>query len=244
MPESEKLQKVIARAGVASRRHAELLIERRRVTVDGVVAHVGMRVDASSAVVAVDGSVIPVDPSFAYYLINKPVGVVSTVTDPEGRSTVVEIVPDEVRVFPVGRLDRDSGGLLLLTNDGQLTARLTHPKYQVPKTYHVVLAGRLSAALVRRFVDGIDLDDGLAVARSARIIDQQPGQTMVEVVMTEGRNREIRRMAEGIGHPVTSLFRTAIGPLRDQALRAGDWRALSTNEIRDLYAAVMGEPDD
>lgn len=238
MDETEKLQKVIARSGVASRRRAELLIEQGRVTVDGTVAHVGMRVVASEASVVVDGATIPVNPAFVYYLLNKPVGVVSTADDPGGRETVVGMVPDHERVFPVGRLDQDSAGLIILTNDGALTARLTHPRYQVPKVYNVLVDGAVSNAIVTRFSSGIELEDGPAAARSAKIIDRSDHQTMLELVMTEGRNREIRRMADAVGHSVVSLFRVAIGPIRDPSLRSGAWRELTTIEIRSLYDAT------
>lgn len=235
---TEKLQKVIARSGVASRRQAEALIVHRRVKVDGTVAHVGMRVDPSNVTVEVDGVEIPTDPTFVYYLLNKPTGVVSTASDPQGRETVVNLIPTDSRVYPVGRLDQDSAGLLILTNDGALTARLTHPRYNVEKVYNVLVEGSISASTLKRFTSGIDLEDGLARARSARVIDQSDGQTMIELVLTEGRNREVRRMADAVGHPVISLFRVAIGPIRDSGLRSGKWRELTAEEVRSLYEAT------
>lgn len=237
-PDTEKLQKVIARSGVASRRRAEILIADRRVKVDGVVAHVGMRVDPSVATVEVDGATIPVDPTFVYYLLNKPIGVVSTASDPQGRETVVNLIPTDVRVYPVGRLDQDSAGLLLLTNDGALTARLTHPRYNVEKVYNVLVEGSISAATLKQLTTGIDLEDGVATAQSARVIDRSEGQTMIELVLTEGRNREVRRMADAVGHSVISLFRIAIGPIRDGGLRSGMWRELTSDEVRSLYDAT------
>lgn len=237
-PDTEKLQKVIARSGVASRRMSERLIEERRVTVDGVVAHVGMRVNPSAVVVEVDGSEIPVDPTFEYYLLNKPVGIISTADDPQGRETVVNLIPTEQRIYPVGRLDQDSAGLLILTNDGALTARLTHPRYNLPKVYNVLVEGSVSGSVLNRFTTGIELEDGLAVAQSARVVDRSSSQTMLELVLTEGRNREIRRMAEAVGHDVISLFRTAIGPIRDGGLRSGMWRKLTPDEVRSLYDAT------
>ncbi len=235
---TEKLQKVIARSGVASRRRSEMLIQERRVTVDGVVAHVGMRVDPSVVTVEVDGSVIPVDPTFEYYLLNKPVGTVSTADDPQGRETVVNLIPTEQRIYPVGRLDQDSAGLLILTNDGALTARLTHPRYNLPKVYNVLVQGSVSTSVLNRFTAGIELDDGLAVAQSARVVDRSSSQTMLELVLTEGRNREVRRMADAVGHEVISLFRIAIGPIRDGGLRSGMWRKLTSDEVRSLYDAT------
>lgn len=236
--DTEKLQKVIARSGVASRRRAEILIADRRVKVDGVVAHVGMRVDPSVVTVEVDGATIPVDPTFVYYLLNKPVGIVSTASDPQGRETVVNLIPTDVRVYPVGRLDQDSAGLLLLTNDGTLTARLTHPRYNVEKVYNVLVEGSISNAALGQFTAGIELEDGVAAAQSARILDRSKNQTMIELVLTEGRNREVRRMAEAVGHPVMSLFRIAIGPIRDGGLRSGMWRELTSGEVRSLYDAT------
>jgi pseudouridine synthase len=212
-----------------------MLIGERRVMVDGVVAHLGMRVDPSAVTVVVDGATIPVDPSFVYYLLNKPVGVVSTADDPQGRETVVNLIPTDGRIYPVGRLDQDSGGLLILTNDGTLTARLTHPRYHVPKVYNVLVEGMVSKSVVNQFTDGIELDDGVASAESAKVIDRFGDQTMLELVLTEGRNREIRRMAEAVGYPAVSLFRIAIGPIRDPGLRSGMWRELTTDEVRALY---------
>ncbi|MDH3193471.1 MAG: rRNA pseudouridine synthase [Acidimicrobiia bacterium] len=237
-PDTEKLQKVIARSGVASRRMSERLIEERRVTVDGVVAHLGMRVNPSAVTVEVDGSEIPVDPTFEYYLLNKPVGIISTADDPQGRETVVNLIPTEQRIYPVGRLDQDSAGLLILTNDGALTARLTHPRYNLPKVYNVLVEGSVSGSVLNRFTTGIELEDGLAVAQSARVVDRSSSQTMLELVLTEGRNREIRRMAEAVGHDVISLFRAAIGPIRDGGLRSGMWRKLTPDEVRSLYDAT------
>lgn len=213
------------------------MIRAGRVVVDGAVATIGQRVDPTSAEVRVDGKLIPVAPGLIYYLLYKPVGVVSTASDEHGRQTVVDLVPSEVRVYPVGRLDRDSEGLLLLTNDGVLTNRLTHPTYGVPKTYVVRVAGSVSVNDVRRFVDGVELEDGPAAALSSRVLDRSRTATLIEVVMGEGRNREVRRMADAIGLEVTSLTRVAIGPLVDRKLEPGAWRALTGEEVRSLYAA-------
>ena len=187
--------------------------------------------------VAIDGIPLPVAPGLVYYLLYKSLGVVSTADDPQGRPTVVDLVPAETRVFPVGRLDADSEGLLLLTNDGDLTLRLTHPRFGVHKTYVVLVEGVVRDADIRRIVAGVELDDGPAAAVAARVRDRRADESLVEVTMNEGRKREVRRMMEVVGHPVIRLVRTGIGPLRDTTLRPGDWRALDVSEVRALYAA-------
>lgn len=235
---TEKLHKVMARTGIASRRASEILIDRGRVTVDGRPAEVGMRVDAETAHIEVDGVPLPVRPGLVHYLLHKPTGVVSTVDDPQGRATVVDLVPDDPAVHPVGRLDRDSAGLLVLTNDGDLTHLLTHPRHGVTKTYRALVEGRVTDRVIRALVDGVVLEDGPAAALSGRIIDVHGERSLVEVVMGEGRNREVRRMFDAVGHPVLELFRTAIGPVHDAGLRAGEWRHLTLDEVRALYEAA------
>ena len=238
---TERLHKVIANAGLASRRRAEQLIAAGRVTVDGSVAVLGQRVDRETATIEVDGVPLPVRPDLVYLLTYKPVGVVSTAADPHGRPTVVDAAGADRRVYPVGRLDTDSEGLLLLTNDGDLTFRLTHPSTGFPKTYSVLVEGEAGPKLARRLVEGVELDDGPAMAASAHVIDARPDRSLVEIVMTHGRKREIRRMCAAVGHPVLRLVRTAIGPLRDQGLGPGQVRALTLDEVRRLYAAA-GRP--
>ncbi len=240
---NDRLHKVIARSGFASRRRAEELIAAGRVTVDGETAVVGVRVDPEAARIEIDGVVLPVRPGLVYLLLHKPAGVVSTASDPQGRPTVVDLAEQGDRVFPVGRLDADSEGLMLLTNDGDLAHRLTHPSFGVTKTYAVLVAGEVDRASVRRLVAGVDLDDGPAAAQSARLIDRRPDRSLLEIVMSEGRKRQVRRMCEAIGHPVVHLTRTAIGPLRDANLKAGEVRSLTVTEVRELYAAG-GEPYD
>ncbi len=235
---SERLQKVMARSGLCSRRSAEELIRAGRVTVDGVPAHLGQKIDVEQVAVEVDGIALPVAPGLVYYLLNKPVGVVSTAADTHGRPTVVDLVPAEPRVFPVGRLDQDSHGLILLTNDGEFAQRVTHPGFGVVKTYTVLADGRLSQSAVRRLVEGVVLEDGIARALDARVIDRLGDQTLLELTMGEGRKREIRRMCDAVGAPVVDLFRTAIGPLRDPGLKSGEWRLLDIGEIRSLYAGT------
>jgi 23S rRNA pseudouridine2605 synthase len=179
-----------------------------------------------------------------HYVAYKPVDVISTVSDTHGRRTVVDLVPATPRVYPVGRLDADSEGLLILTNDGALTELLTHPRFGVTKTYVVMVDGVPSAAVMRTLESGVELDDGPARAKSVRILDAHGGATLLELVMTEGRKREVRRMLDAVGHKVRRLVRTAIGPLRDTELSAGSWRPLTIHEIRSLYSAAGSTWED
>jgi len=208
------------------------------VTVDGAVVTLGDKADPERARVEIDGLPLPVNPALVYYLVAKPVGVISTRDDTHDRQTVIDLVPAAPRVYPVGRLDADSEGLIILTNDGDLTLRLTHPRHQFPKTYVALAVGDVTEQSVRRLTAGIDLEDGPARARSARVIDRSHQHTLVEIVMTEGRNREVRRMLHALGHPVERLVRTAIGSLRDQRLSPGTWRKLEVDEVRTLYQAA------
>ena len=238
----QRLQKAIANAGLMSRRAAEELIAAGRVTIDGRVAILGDRVEVDNQRVEVDGVPLPVSPGLVTYLIYKPIGVVSTASDPDGRQTVVDLVPPDPRVVPVGRLDADSEGLLLLSNDGELILRVTHPRFGMTKTYVATVAGKPHGRVVRRLVTGIELDDGVAKARRAKLIQATPDQGLIELVMREGRNREIRRMMGLLGHPVQRLVRTAIGPLTDRTLGAGEWRRLDTQEVAALYKAAGTQP--
>ncbi len=206
------------------------------MTVDGVPATIGQKVDPATSVVMIDGIRLPVRPDAVYYLLYKPVGVISTTADERGRRTVTALVPDTPPVYPVGRLDADSEGLLILTNDGDLTHHLTHPRFGVTKTYVALVSGRLEPQDVRQLEAGVMLDDGPAVARAARIVDVGAAGTLLEVTMVEGRNREVRRMVAALGHEVTRLVRTAIGDLRDRELQPGSWRRLAPPEVRRLYA--------
>jgi len=233
-----RLQKLIAHSGIASRRGAEEMIKAGRVTVDGVPAHLGQKVIPEEAVVEVDGVRLPIRPDLVYYLVNKPSGVVSTASDPQGRPTVVDLVPSQPRIYPVGRLDADSEGLLLLTNDGDLTNLLTHPSHGVLKTYAVLVEGAPAPAEVRRLETGVDLEDGPAAAVSARLLGTSRGRARLEMVLGEGRNREVRRLCDAIGYPVVRLFRTSIGPVKDPLLKSGSFRPLTIEEVRSLYAAA------
>lgn len=233
-----RLQKAVSAAGLMSRRAAEELIAAGRVTIDGRRARLGDRVDPRHSVVEVDGARLPIAPHLITYLVNKPPGVVSTTADPHAGRTVVDLVPDYPRVWPVGRLDRLSEGLILLSNDGDLTNMVTHPRYGISKTYRVLVEGVPRPGTVRRLREGVQLDDGPARALAARLVDRTARQAQLEMVMGEGRNREIRRMMESVGHPVRRLVRVSIGPLRDVTLRQGRWRKLSSREVAGLYRAA------
>ena len=239
--EGERLQKVLARLGFGSRRACEELIAAGRVTVDGEVAQLGRRVDVDAeTVVAVDGAPVGIRPDLVHYLLNKHAGVITTADDPQGRPTVVGLVPDEPRVFPVGRLDGDTEGLLLLTNDGQLAHRLTHPSFGVEKEYLAEVTGTPSRGAIRTLRDGVDLDDGRTAP--ARVSTVQP--SVLRITIHEGRNRQVRRMCDAVGHPVRRLVRTRIGPLVDPRLKPGEWRTLTRDEVRSLEVAVGDEIPD
>lgn len=238
LPGGERLQKVLAAHGFGSRRTCEDLISQGRVRVNGQTAILGRRVDVSRDVVEVDGVEIGVRPGLVYYLLNKPAGVVTTSHDPQGRRTVLDIVPSEPRVFAVGRLDYDTEGLLLLTNDGALAHQVSHPSTGVEKEYVVeVEGGRVSSGDVRRLREGIDIDG----VRTAPAEVSQPAEGVLRLVIHEGRNRQVRRMCESIGHPVVRLVRVRIGPLRDPRLEPGRWRELTTDELRSLTRALAAE---
>jgi 23S rRNA pseudouridine2605 synthase len=231
-----RLQKVLATRGYGSRRVCEDLIAAGRVAINGEIADLGARVDLAADVVTVDGAPVPTRPGLVHYLLNKPAGVVTTAADEHGRRSVVDLVPDDPRVFPVGRLDRDTEGLLILTNDGELTHRLTHPSFGVDKEYLAEVEGRPSAGAIRRLRDGVELDDGLtAPAKVSTVAD-----TVLRITIHEGRNRQVRRMCDAVGHPVRRLVRVRIGPLTDHRLRPGEWRPLTADEIRALGEASVG----
>ena len=234
MTERVRVQKAIAHAGLMSRRSAEEAIASGRVAIDGRTAILGDRVDVSAEVVTIDGAPIPLRPDTETHLLYKPVGVISTATDPQGRQTVIDLIDSEARLYPVGRLDADSEGLLLISNDGELTERVTHPRYGITKKYLVEINGKVRAGDVRRLEAGVELSDGPARAVKARIVDRLGDRTQVELIMGEGRNREVRRMVEAIGYETKRLVRTAIGPLTDPNLKPGQSRLLTTSEVVDL----------
>lgn len=232
--DGERLQKVLAQAGIGSRRVCEGFIEEGRVSVNGVVAELGRRVDPLNDVIEFDGSQIGVKPGLVHYLLNKPAGVVTTSADTHGRPTVVDIVPSDPRVFSVGRLDAETEGLLLMTNDGDLTHRLTHPSFGVEKEYLAEVQGEPTRGSVRRLREGVELDDGLTAPAAASLL----APNLLRLTIHEGRNRQVRRMCDAIGHPVIRLVRTRIGPLTDTTLGPGEWRPLTQAEVRSLERAV------
>lgn len=240
---AERLQKVLARAGLGSRRKCEELIAAGRVSVNGKVAQLGTRADGESDEVRVDGALVPVNDKMRYILLNKPVGVLSAVSDSSRRTTVVDLVPDDERVFPVGRLDLDTEGLLILTNDGRLTNLLTHPSRGVEKTYLAEVAGRLVPGGIKKLRNGVDLDDGRTAPARVTVLAEIQGRQLIEIGIHEGRNRQIRRMIESVGGRVAKLSRVAIGPLQDQSLKPGAWRMLRANEVAALYRAAGAEID-
>ncbi|MEL7083486.1 MAG: pseudouridine synthase [Cyanobacteria bacterium P01_A01_bin.3] len=279
MAEAQRLQKVLARWGVASRRQSEAIIRAGRVSVNGeVISALGTKVDPASDRITVDGrplaqfsasagnfSVEQVSissgegrsnspPQLRYLLLNKPGGVISTCTDPHGRKTVLDVLPSQWRTrtrwFPVGRLDAASTGALLLTNDGDLTLKLTHPRYHLPKTYRVVVEGYPSASVLQQWRNGIELNDGRTLPADVTLISSSSGRgrssrsrmagdrTTLRIVLHEGRNRQIRRVAECLGHPVLALHREAIGPILLTKLAPGACRPLRASEVRRLKAAA------
>lgn len=238
--EGVRLQKVMAAAGVGSRRHCEQLIDEGRVAVNGsVVKEQGLRVNPKSDIIHVDGQRLTSSAGTVVLAFNKPVGVVTAMSDDLGRPCVGEyLVNRPERLFHIGRLDQDSEGLLLLTNDGELANHVAHPRHSVPKTYIVTVAGSIPRNVGRSLKDGVELEDGPARVDSFSLVQALPGVTMIEVVIHEGRNRIIRRMFDAVGHPVTRLVRTKVGPIRLGELRPGAFRTLSQAEAGSLYASV------
>ncbi len=235
-----RLQKVLAAAGLGSRRACEELIDQGRVEVDGHrVREQGMRIDPQKAVVRVDGQRVPTAAGTVVVAVNKPFGMLSTMSDDRGRQCLGDLVADRSeRLFHVGRLDADTEGLILLTNDGELANRLAHPSYGVPKTYLATVAGPVARAVGRDLLAGIELEDGPARVDSYKIVQALPGQVLVEIVLHEGRNHIVRRMFEAVGHPVLGLARTRIGPIVLGQQRPGTVRVVSGAEARALYTEV------
>src|ERR1022692_2932627 len=240
VPGGVRLQKVLAAAGVGSRRHCEELIGEGRVEVDGeTVRRFGARVDPQQQIIRVDGRRIPSRQDLVYLALNKPAGVLTTMSDDRGRPTIADYLGDHgERLYHVGRLDYDTEGLMLLMNDGELAHRLAHPRYGVLKTYLADVAGSIPRDLGRRLVTGIELADGVATADKFRVIERAGSRALVEITLHEGRKHIVRRMLAEAGHPVSRLVRTHVGPVALGSLRPGTTRALSTREIGDLYAAV------
>lgn len=242
-PKGERLQKVLAKAGVASRRHAEIMIDAGRVEVNGkIVMQQGVRVDPNVDVIRVDGVRINVNEETRYFILNKPRGLQSTMSDELGRPCIGDLIGDRVaagqRLFHVGRLDADTEGLILITNDGELANRLMHPKYEVRKTYLATVLGEAGNGLVRTLKEGVELEDGLAKADYVQIVDKNQGYSLVRVELHEGRKHIVRRMLKEAGFPVQRLVRTKLHTLQLGEMKPGILRALNSNELASLYKAV------
>lgn len=242
-PKGERLQKVLAKAGVASRRHAEILIDAGRVEVNGkIIAKQGVKVNPSVDVIRVDGVRVNVNEKHDYFVLNKPRGMQSTMSDDLGRPCVGDVVSEKVaagqRLFHVGRLDADTEGLLILTNDGELANRLMHPKYEVTKTYLATVLGEADRKLVRQLKEGIELEDGLAKADFAQVVDTNQGYSLVRLELHEGRKHIVRRMLKEAGFPVQRLVRTKLHTVQLGDMKPGGLRALNSSELTSLYKAV------
>ena len=239
---AERLQKVLAAAGVGSRRACEDLIFRKRVTVNGRVAKLGDKADPSTDEIRVDGARVHTDTKLVYIAMNKPRGVVSSLDDEKGRTELADFLGQfQQRLYHVGRLDADSEGLLLITNDGNLTNKLTHPSYGVTKTYLAEVMGPLPRTVGRRLLSGVELEDGPAKVDGFRLVDALGKTAQVEIILHEGRKHIVRRMMDEVGHPVTRLIRTAVGPIRLGDLRPGGFRYLNNGEVAALFKAVGDE---
>ena len=242
-PKGERLQKVLAKAGVASRRHAEILIDAGRVEVNGkIIAKQGVKVNPSVDVIRVDGVRVNVNEEHEYFVLNKPRGMQSTMSDDLGRPCVGDVVSEKVaagqRLFHVGRLDADTEGLLILTNDGELANRLMHPKYEVTKTYLATVLGEADKKLVRQLKEGIELEDGMAKADFAQVVDTNQGYSLVRLELHEGRKHIVRRMLKEAGFPVQRLVRTKLHTVQLGDMKPGGLRALNSSELTSLYKAV------
>lgn len=231
----ERLQRALARAGYGSRRSCEELIAAGRVTVNGTIATLGDKVETGRDRVALDGATVNLDPSVRYFALHKPAGVLTTMHDPQGRADIRPYLPaDQPGVVPVGRLDRDSEGLLLVTNDGELANRLMHPRYQVEKEYLAEVEGTPLPKHLAALRRGVDLEDGPAKVRAVRIVDARGARGQLRLVMTEGRKREVRRLLAAVGLPVTRLVRLRVGPVTLGRLKAGQVRELTSEEVLAL----------
>ena len=248
-----RLQKIISQWGIASRRQAEEMIKLERVRVNGVLAHLGQKVNPDTDTITVDGKKVSTKerPISTYLLINKPPGVVSTCYDPQARPTVLDLLPEDLRfgkgIHPVGRLDADSTGALILTNDGELTFKLTHPRHNIPNTYRVLVKGHPPEETLQKWRTGVFLDKRKTRPASIRLLDTKASNSYLEVVLKEGRNRQIRRVAKLLGYPVIQLHRTAIGSIKLQLskkeyLSEGSYRYLTDNEIIYLNSTITENP--
>jgi 23S rRNA pseudouridine2605 synthase len=239
-PVLERLHKFLARAGIASRRQSENLIREGRVRVDGqVVDLMGLQIDPEKVRVTVDGRLVRPPARVRTIMLHKPAGYVTTMADPQGRRKVTDLLTDQVeRLFPVGRLDYDATGLLLLTNNGDLANRLMHPRYKVPKTYRVTMAGHFDQTAQKRLLSGITLDGRLSLPKQVRVLKSSPERSVVELTIREGKYHQVKRMFAAVGHQVVKLKRIAYGPLRLGRLGPGAWRELSQEELAALENAT------
>lgn len=236
--EPMRVHRALAQAGVASRRAAERMVEEGRVTVNGVTATVGQLVDPGDRL-SVDGAPVEAVQDLRAYLLHKPRGMVSTASDPQGRPTVLDGMPDDVRLYPVGRLDYNTTGALLITNDGELAARLMHPSSKAPKTYEVLMRGRVTGSVVRKLRDGVELDDGMTAPAKVELMERLvQGGTWLTIELTEGRNRQIRRMGDAVGHTVLRLHRARYAGLAVRGMAPGRWRPITQPEWRRLGQMV------
>lgn len=226
-----RIHKYLAHAGVASRRHSEEMVANGEVMVNGSVAKIGQVIDSDTAKVSVDGKDVGIDKVLVYYLLNKPRGVVSAVTDPDGRRTVTSLVPGGHRLYPVGRLDYDSEGLMLLTNDGDLAYKLTHPKFEIDKTYHVLVKGVMNEKSIGYLESGVTIEGKKTAPAEVSIAEAQPNNTWIDITIHEGRNRQIRKMCEAVGYPVMRLIRTHLGPWELGDIAVGKYKKLTPADV-------------
>lgn len=238
--ETIRLQKLLGAAGLASRRVIESMIIEGRISVNGEVAVLGTKASTTDAI-TLDGNPLTLNAETVTYLLHKPLGVISTASDEQGRQTVVDLIDSDERLFPIGRLDAQTSGLILISNDGDLTHKLTHPKFGVDKKYVARLEGHVNQNSVDELREGVELEDGMTAPAHVRVLARKSDQTLIEISIHEGRNRQIRRMAEVIGHPVISLQRIQIGPIHDEKLKSGQYRLLTVAEIQALYGAASSE---
>jgi len=226
-----RIHKFLAHAGLASRRHAETMVENGEVMVNGSVAKVGQVIESDTVKVSVGGKSVELDKTLVYYLLNKPRGVVSAVTDPDGRRTVISLVPGGHRLYPVGRLDFDSEGLMLLTNDGDLAYKMTHPKFEINKTYHVLVKGVMNEKSIGYLAQGVTIEGKKTAPAEVSIAEVQPNNTWIDITIHEGRNRQIRKMCEAVGYPVLRLIRTNLGEWALGDIPLGKYKTLTALEV-------------
>lgn len=241
--EPVRLQKLLANHGIASRRVIEEMIVEGRIYVNDEMAILGTKASLDDKI-EIDDSPVVLNSEKKYFLLNKPLGVISTAFDEQGRQSVVDLIDTDLRIFPVGRLDANTTGLIILTNDGELTHRLTHPSYGIEKKYVAELEGEVSDATIELLRNGVDLDDGKTSDAKVRISARKTDVTLIEITIHEGRNRQIRRMGEAINHKVISLNRIGVGPIADQNLKVGEYRELNPKEIFELFDATKDKSEN